>query len=249
MDKQSGLGDQLLVGGYDLGEDIGALSRIGGGPATLDVTGITKSAHQRIGGGRDGAIAYTAFFNPSTDRAHDRLSALPRTDQLLTYCRGYGIGRPSACLNGKQLNYDGTRGDDGSFTFAVEAQGNGYGLEWTRQLTDGVRTDTEATNGSSVDFGTGPTAFGLQAYLQVLSLTGDDVTIILEESSDNGAGDAWAAVTGGAFAEVAAGPATQRIETARDQTVERYLRVVTTGTFTEVEFLVAVARNQVETRF
>jgi hypothetical protein len=52
-------------------------------------------------------------------------------------------------------------------------------------LTAAPRTDTTATNGTSYDFGTGSTAFGLQAYLQVLSFTGTSCTIKLQESSDN----------------------------------------------------------------
>ena len=114
-----------------------------------------------------------------------------------------------------------------------------------------MRTDTGAANGSSLDLGTGSTAFGLQAYLQVLSFTGTDATITIQESSDNGAGDAWAAVTGGAFTQVTAGPVVERIQTARDQTVERYLRVATTttGGFSDLQFVVAVHRPNVEVLF
>lgn len=245
MTKQSGLGDQLFIAGYDLGGDIGSLGGIQGGNSPLEVTGITKSAFERIGGRRDGSISFSSYFNPATDRAHPRLSTLPRTDVILTYCRGTTLGNPAACLNAKQANYDGNRADDGAFTFAVEAQGNAYGLEWGRLLTAGIRTDTSATNGSSVDFGTGSTSFGLQAYLHVFTFTGTDVTITLEESSDDGAGDAFAAVTGGAFTQVTSGPTSERIQTARGQTVERYLRVATstTGGFSDLQFAVVVNRN------
>jgi len=74
------------------------------------------------------------------------------------------------------------------------------------------------------------------------------VTIKIQESSDDGAGDAWTDVVGGAFTSVAEGPQVQRIETARDLAVERYLRVVTTttGGLTSVEFLVTVTKNTTE---
>jgi hypothetical protein len=249
MAKQSGMGDRLLVAGYDLSGDIGSLGRIGGGLAgTQDVTGIDKSAFERIGLARDGALEYTAFWNVATDRAHLRLSTLPTTDQILTYCRGAALGSPAASLVGKQINYDPTRAADGSLTIAVQALANGYGIEWGRLLTAGIRTDTSATNGSSVDFGTGSTAFGLQAYLHVFAVTGTSITVKLQESSDDGAGDAWADVTGGAFT-AATGVTSQRIETARGQTVERYLRVVTTGTFSNAQFAVAVTRNDVSVVF
>lgn len=251
MAKQSGLGDNCFSGGYDLSGDIGSLGGIQGGNSPLEVTGINKSAPERIGGRRDGSISFSSYFNPATDRAHPVLSALPRTDQVITYCRGTALGNQAACLVAKQTNYDGNRADDGAFTFSVEAQANGYGLEWGKLLTAGIRTDSAATNGTSVDFGTGSTSFGLQAYLQVFAFTGTDVTITLEESSDDGAVDTFAAVTGGAFTQVTTGPTTERIQTARDQTVERYLRVATstTGGFTDLQFAVVVTRNDTATVF
>lgn len=248
MAKQSGLGDALFISGYDLSGDIQAVGNIGGGPAPLEFTGIDKSAFERKGGRLDGRLQATTYFNPGTGAAHPRLSLLPRTDVIASYFRGTTLGGPSANLVAKQIGYDGTRGDDGSFTFAVEAQSNSYTLEWGRSLTAGKRTDTTATNGSSVDFGTGSTSFGLQAYLHVFAFTGTSVTVKLQESSDDAAADAWADVTGGTFT-AATGVTAERIQTARDQTVERYLRVVTTGTFTSAVFAVSVIRNDVEVTF
>ena len=48
MAKTSGLGDNCYVGGYDLSGDIGSLGKISGSVATIDVTGINKSAFERI---------------------------------------------------------------------------------------------------------------------------------------------------------------------------------------------------------
>lgn len=257
MAKQSGLGDALYIAGYDLSGDINALGNIGGGPAALDFTAIDKSAFERRGGVRDGRLQMTSFFNPGTlpDQAHARLKNLPTADVVAAYFRGTALGGPSANIVAKQLNYDGTRGDSGEFTFAVEAAANAYGLEWGRSMTAGKRTDTTGTNGVGVDFGVGSPPlfdgsglFGLQAYLHVFALTGTSVTVKLQESSDNGVGDTWADVTGGGFT-AATGPGAQRIETARGQTVERYLRAVTTGTFSNAVFAVSVARNDVAVTF
>jgi hypothetical protein len=245
--KTGGLGDAFFIAGYDMSGDIGSIS-LSGGPATLDVTGIDKSAHERIGGLRTGSMSWKAFFNPALAGTHDKLAALPTSDVICTYARGTTLGNPSACQVSKQINYDGTRGDSGEFTFAVEAQCNGFGLEWGLQLTAGKRTDTTATNGTSVDFGTGSTAFGLQAYLHVFSFTGTSVTVKLQESSDNGAGDAFTDVTGGGFT-AATGVTSQRIATSASQTVERYLRVVTTGTFSSAVFAVTVVRNDTAVSF
>jgi hypothetical protein len=245
MTKQSGLGDQLYVAGYDLSGDIGSLSRIGGGPSPLPLTGINASGFERGGGPRDGGIDFAAWFNTATDQAHAVLSALPTTNVVLTYCRGTTLGNPAASMVAKQINYDGDRGTDGSLTFAVNGLSNGYGLEWGDQLTAGKRTDTGATAGSAFrDYGQATTNFGLQAYLQVFEFVGTDITIKLQESSDNGA-DAYADVVGGAFTQVTAGPTSERIATATNLAVEQYLKVttVTTGGFTSCTFSVMVVRN------
>lgn len=254
MGKQSGLGDNLYISGYNLSGDIGSLGKIGGGPKLIDVTGIDKSAIERIGAQRDGNIDYSAFFNPSVGQAHPRLSALPTADQIVTYCRGTTIGNASACLVAKQLNYDGKRGTDGSFPLDIATAANGYGLEWGQQLTAGQRTDTAAGNGLGVDFGlgsgpgfTGPANFGLQAYLHVFAVTGTSVTVKLQESADNGT-DPWTDVVGGGFT-AATGITSQRIETARAQTVKRWLRAVSVGTFTNAVFAVTAIRNDVSVVF
>lgn len=252
MTVKSGLAQAFYYGGYDLSGDTGSANDLGGGlVGTQDVTPINKSAFKRVGLLRDGRISWTSFFNPATDQAHERLSALPTADQHLMWLTGATIGSPAACMVGKQIDYNPTRPQDGSLTIAVQAQANRFGLEWCDLLTAGVRTDGGATNGASLDLGTGSTDFGLTAYLQVLSFTGTDVTITLEESSDDAAADAFAAVTGGAFTQVTAGPTVERIQTARDQTVERYLRVATstTGGFTDLQFVVAVSRPDVEVLF
>lgn len=171
MAKTSGLGDALYIAGYDASGDIQQLGNIGGGPALLNMTGINKSAYERQGGLRSGQIEMTTFFNHDavTPATHEKLSALPRTDVILTYCRGTTLGDPAASLVGKQVSYDPSRGDDGMLTFAVSAQSNGYGIEWGRQLTAGIRTDTAATNGASVAMPGTP-------FVQLPGSTGNTIT-------------------------------------------------------------------------
>lgn len=248
MTKQSGLGDNLWIDGYDLSGDTQSLSRIGGGPGVLEMTGIDKSAYERVGTLRDGVISLTSFWNVVTGAGHDVWSDLPRTDRVVTYARGTGIGSPAACLVGKQINYDPNRGADGSLLMPVEAMSNAYGLEWGEQATaGGKRTDTTATNGASLDLGAA-SSFGLQAYLHVFSFIGTSVTVKLQGSSDNGVGDAFADITGGAFA-AATGRTSQRIATASNLAIERYIRVVTTGTFSSATFAVVVVQNEIATVF
>jgi hypothetical protein len=245
MAKQSGLGDNLYVAGYDLSGDIGSLETISGRLALLEVTGIDKSAFERIGGEREGSLAYSAFFNDAAGQEHPRLSLLPTADQIATYCRGTTLGKPAACLVGKQLNYDGNRTQAGAFAFKVNAESNGFGLEWGNQLTAGKRTDGTATNGTSVDFAAAQAgAYGLQAYLHVFAFTGTSVTVKVQDSADN---SAFADIPGAAFT-AAAGITSERIAVSA-VTVRRYLRVVTTGTFSNAVFAVTVVRNDTAVTF
>jgi hypothetical protein len=240
MAKQSGLGDNCYVGGYDLSGDIGSLSRIGGGIATFDVTGIDKSAMERIGGLRDGAIEFNSFMNDSTGQAHNRLRTLPTADVVVSYFRGTALGNQAASLVAKQINYDGTRNNDGMLTFQTQAQANAYGLEWGTQLTAGKRTDTTATSpATGVDF-TASTSFGWQAYLQVFSFTGTSCTVTLQDSANN---SAFAGFTGSAFT-AATGVTTQRLEGAAGSTVRQYVRAITSGTFSECTFAVMFVKNE-----
>ncbi|MFD7794321.1 hypothetical protein [Streptomyces sp. NPDC059759] len=245
MAKTSGLGDGLLIAGFDASGDIQQLGSIGGGPALLNFTGINKSAYERQGGLRSGQFEMTTFFNsvPVTGGIHEKLSALPRTDVILTYCRGTALGDAAASLVGKQVNYDATRGDDGMLTFAVSAQSNGYGIEWGRQLTAGVRTDTAATLGTGIDT-LASAAFGGQAYLQVFAFTGTDATVKIQDSADN---VSFADVTSFAFTQITGGaPLTERIAISNTATIRRYVRVstVTTGGFTSLIFAVNVIKNE-----
>jgi hypothetical protein len=247
MAKTSGMGDNCYVGGYDLSGDVGQLGAIGGGPSPLEVTGIDKSAIERLGGKRDGRIEWSSWFNPAASQAHPVLSALPTADVHVMYCRGTTLGSPAAGQVSKQINYDGNRGNDGALTFALQALANGYGIEWGTLLTPGKQTDTTATNGTGVDFTTVSTAFGWQAYLQVFAVTGTSVTVQLQDSADNvsfanlGAGGAFTAATG---------ITTQRLASpGSTDTVRRYLRAITSGTFSNAVYSVLFVRNTTAVTF
>ncbi len=249
--KSNGLGDLLFVGGYNLSGDIASISSLGGGPASIDVTAINASAHERIGGQRDGIIDFASYFNDNgaANRAagagstHVVLSALPTADVHLLYCRGATLGNAGIALIGKQADYKLSRPGDGSLGFNVQAQANGYGIEMGELLTAGLRTDTGATNGASIDLGAVSTTFGLAAYLQCTNITGTDATVKLQDSADDAA---WADVTGGGFTQITADNIAERIQTSLTLTVRRYLRVatVTTGGFTSLSFVVVVVRHK-----
>lgn len=241
MAKQSGLGDNFYIGGFDLSGDVSSVDAISGPLATLDVTPINSFGNQRIGGLRDGDMQFTSFFNPSAGQEHLALSTLPRTDVIASYFRGTTLGNASACINGKQVNYDGTRDNSGALTLKVEVQANSFGLEWGRMITAGLRTDTTATTGPAFDQGAGGT-HGAQAYLQLIALTGTSVDVTVTHATTSGGTystliDFGSLTTSGAARGTAAG------------TVNEFLKVATSGTFTSATFAVTLVLNPVAVSF
>ena len=194
-----------------------------------------------------GSIVVTYTGSPSwtwttQGTEHDALSVLPRTDTIASYFRGTTLLNPCASIMGRQINYDPTRGTDGSLTMAVEVQSDGYGLEWGVQLTAGLRTDTTATAGAYADDNGAATLYGAQAYLQIIEFAGTSVDVVIEDCSTSGGSYAplidFGAQTGiGAWRGAATGA------------VARYLKVVTSGTFDYATFAVHWTRNLVGVAF
>lgn len=246
MAKSGGMGDALWIDGLDVSGDIGSLSSISSPLGVQDVTPINKSAMERLGLLHDGALAFTAFWNPgvAADTAHSTFKTLPTTDRAMQYCRGTTQGSYAASMVGKQIGYDGSRGTDGSFTLNVAGSSNVYGLEWGQLITAGGKlTQTAAANGTSYDQTTASTSFGWAMYLHVFSFTGTSITVKVQDSADN---SAWLDLSGATFAAATA-VGSQRVSAGATSTatVRRYLRIVSSGTFSECTFAVNFVRYDV----
>jgi hypothetical protein len=241
MAKGAALGARFVIDGYPISNDVGSVSQIACPQGQFNVTGLDKTAHERIGLLRDGAISFEPFFgNTDTTGSHDVLKTLPTTDRAITFAVSNAVGAAAVSIVGKEVNYDGNRAADGSLMFASNMVGNGYGMEWGKLLTNGIVTSTAAENLASRDDGAA-TTFGLQAYLHVLAFTGTSVTVTLQDSADN---SSFAAFTGSAFTAASA-IGSQRIATANNATIRRYLRCALTGTYSNAIILVNVVRNEI----
>lgn len=248
MAKSSGLGDNFAIDQYDLGGDVSQINSITCPMSTQEVPGIKVFAQERIGLLHDGGMQFTSYFNPGNtagaEGAHVALSGLPRTDRQVSWFHGSAIGGIAASLTSKQINYDGNREQGGAFTFACQAQGNAWGLDFGQMLTAFRRVDTTATNGSSLDYGAAAASvsFGWVAYLHVFGFTGTSVTIALADSANN---SAFTALTGGAFTSVTGRTKQRLASSSPTATVRRYVRVETSGTFSNVDFAVNFVRRPV----
>lgn len=237
MAKLSGLAQRFFLGGYDLSGDVAAITRCASPRPTFEVPGINRSAQERLLGLGDGEISFTTWFNDATGQEHAALKGLPTADVQVIWATAATIGASAAGLIAKQVNYDPTREADGALSIAVQTLANGTPLEWGELLTAGVRTDTAETQGTSLN-NSASSASGLAGYLQVFAFTGTSVTMTIQESSDNGSTDPFAT----SIAFTAATGRTSERKTVTG-TVEQYLRVITTGTFTNVQFAVMARRG------
>jgi hypothetical protein len=245
--KQPGLGDNFYLDEFDISGDTGALNSIGAPMTTQDVTSINLSGFSRIGLLHDGVMDWLSFWNPSNvngDAAHQVLRGRPIGDRLATYFRGTAVGNAAASVVTKQVNYDGTRADSGALTFQVASQANGFGLEWGVQLTPGKKTDSAAGNGATADLGSTPVSYsqGWAAYLHVFAFTGTSVTVKIQDSAD---GATWADLAGASFAAVAVKSAQRLAAGSSTATVRRYVRAVSSGTFTNAVYAVNFVRYEV----
>ena len=237
MATRSGLGQQFYINNYDLSGDVSTISTLATPREALDVTAINASAHERILGLADGNISFTTYFNDSAGQEHAALSGLPTTDVQLSWLMSGTRGDPAVSMVAKQIDYNGSRGTDGALTFEVTANTTGTAPDWGNTLTAGSDTHSSAGATGSVDNGAA-TSNGLVAYLNLVSIASGTVTVAVQGSSDNGSSDAFANVA--AFTASDAG-AKERITASG--AVERYLRINTTGTFSNAVIVVTVRRG------
>lgn len=239
MAKQNGLAARLFASGYDLSADVSVIQQLGYEQTLLAVPTLAKEAMERVAGVADGRLTVNGWFDP--DSAHAVWTAnsgkLPTADVIALAGFGAALGDPMAGLVAKQASYEVNRQPGNALATVAAYQANGYGLEFGRLLTTGPKqTDASAADSSSID-DAADSADGGAGYLQIITLGSGTPTVKIQESSDNGATDTWADLV--TFTVQAAHTA-ERIEVAG--AVERYLRVVSTGTFTNLVFVAGFAR-------
>tara|TARA_R110002020_G_scaffold120129_2_gene273690 strand:- start:3728 stop:4465 length:738 start_codon:yes stop_codon:yes gene_type:complete len=238
MAKQSGLTDNFFIDGHDLSGDVTSVDTISGSKATLDTPVIESAGMVRLAGHGSGEISFTSWFDDGTNLEHTALAGIPTTDVVVLYTRGVASDSPAAGIVAKQVNYDGAKGSDKSLTMNVQCLANAVPLEWGVLLTAGAITQSSAGSESSKD-DSASSSSGIAAYLQMIDINSGTPTITIEHSANN---SSWSTLL--SFSAVANGnePAAER-KTASG-TVNRYLRVTSTGTFSNAKFVIAYRRGE-----
>jgi len=198
MTKSTGLGDGLLVSGYDVSGDVGSISGIQTTFGEQNLTAIDMTAMDRAQLIENGSLAFNNFFNDSDGQGaeargvHDLLTGdTPgaRTPHLVSYHRGRAIGAWVANLRAQRFTYSLNRGQSGSLLGTVNANSTGAGeraIYWSRALTPFVATLDDADELGAVEIGS---ATG-RVWLHVLAFTGDDAVIKVQDSANGTSG--WA---------------------------------------------------------
>lgn len=235
MTKSTGLGQQLYIHGYDLSGDVGSIDNLSTPRSVHDVTGIDKSAVERILGSIGVELGYGAFFNDAGD-LWTELSALPTTDRDLMWLFGTTIGKVGFGARVKQIDLPWSRAADGGLTATPSAQGSGGVLPiWGEVLTPGKVTVASAGAQSSLDGGAS-SDYGLVAYAQMFSLGSGTPTVLIEDSAND---STWATLI--TLSDLSGANTVQRATVTG--TVDRYLRVNVTGTFTDAVIAVLIRRG------
>jgi len=238
MPKMSGSGQRLIVDGVDIS---GSVTAIGGANVSVNLaahTGLDKYALERIALLASGSLQVATWFDPTG--SHDAFKDSPQSDAEATLLFPGGAGQPVAHITAEKASYSLTRSADASFTGAADFQSTGGSpLVWGKQLSVGAETFVGAAQTISLDSGAGTT--GGYWFVQCLALTGTDVIIDLETSSDDGVGDGWASYGGGSVTFAAVGGEMIAIPDAT--AVEQYVRADISGTFTSTDLLIGYAHG------
>ncbi len=171
--------------------------------------------------------------------AHNALSALPSADVIGSYFQGATLGNIAASMTAKQINYDPTRDASANINLKCDLQANGFGLEWGKQITAGLRTDNGPTTGAFFDSGTIGGAWGCQAYMHLIQLVGTNVQVTITHATTSGGSYTTLADFG---SQTAIGGFRQVVSNTTQ--VNQFLKVVSAGTFTSAVFAINFIKNQ-----
>ena len=240
MPKQTGLQENFYIEGFNISGDVGSLGNLGSPRPTMPSNGIDSAAMERLLLRGDAIMEFNVFFNDAAAQEHLALSTLPTGDRRVTWVQGTSIGNVGISMVAKQVNFDWTKNPDGSVEGTVQCLGQGVTREDGEMLTAGAITHSAATNGPSTD-DAASSANGIAGYLHVFAFTGTSCTVAIQESFDDGSSDPF---TAKATFAAASGVTAERITASG--TVERYLRVSSSGTFSNCQFAVMYRRGAAE---
>ena len=239
MAKVNGLGVRLYAAGYDLSGDVNVVDSIGYTQQLLDVTTLDLAARARIAGMSDSSLTVNGWFEAASDHAAytSNTGKLPTADQIVFTQMGTALGDPFCGMTAKEATYVVNRAPGSALaTTATYSSTAGEQAEWGVTLTASKTTNASAASGTGVD-NAASSANGCVAYLEAMSLVSGTCVVKVQHSTDN---STWADLITFTSVTTAGVPFAQR--STASGTINRYLRVNTSGTFSTIVFVAGVAR-------
>ena len=238
MAKVSGLNVRLYVEGKDMSGSANALDGAGYSQALLETTPLNEAAATRITGLADGSISVNGYFDTTDDAPWAENSGkLPSADVVVLTALNSAVGDPSVGMNAKEADWNVSRSSGSAVSVSSTFTGNGMGGEFGQMLTAHDDTHSSAGAGTVADSGAASTAGGA-GYMQIISLSSGTPTVKIQHAtSSSGSYSDLVTFTATGTGSV---PSAERVEVSG--TVNRYLKVVTTGTFSNAKIAVAFAR-------
>lgn len=126
MAKQSGLGDYFAVDNSagtlkDISNDVTNVA-INVNQNLFDITGLDKSAMERLIGLGDGSFVVTGVFNPTANYSHSVFSTRSGVRTVTYAIGGNTAGNPTVSMECLVQNYNLTRANDGALTWTATLQ-------------------------------------------------------------------------------------------------------------------------------
>lgn len=239
MAKQSAINIRFYVQGDDLSGDANSLDGVGVNQALLGVNTLDSPANKRIIGLQDGTLGLSVWFDAATGHEHAVFTAnsgtTPSVDQNVLVPMGSAVGDPSVHMVAKIASYDVSTGDGSApVSGTASFESNGSAPKFGVMLTAHKDTHATTTSGTAVDNSTS-SANGGSAVLQVFSLASGSSIIKIQHSTNN------VTYTDLITFDSVTGKASQNATVTG--TVNQYLRVRSTGTFTDLVLSVDFARG------
>jgi len=239
--KKNGLAQEFFIEGYELSGDVGSLQDVSSPHEVLEVPVINKSGMVRVAGRSDGAISFNSWFDDASELAFDATKGLPTADSVILYALGGAVNDAAAFLTAKRVEYGWVEGADGSLELSITARSAiGIPLEWGVMLSAGKITHSSASSSASRDDGASSSK-GAIAVVEIVDTDSGTPTIVIEDSPND---SSWSTLI--SFTAVASGSEPKAERKTVTGTINRYLRITTTGTFSNCDFAVAYRRGLAE---
>jgi hypothetical protein len=137
MAKQTGLGDYIAVddsagNARDISNDISGGYGVNVNQEVIDVTGLDKSARERLTGMSDGDVTLTGTFNSTSQKSHDVFKTLTGTRTFDLRIGGNSGGNPKLPMEMVCANYNIGRDPSGQLVWTATMNlANGTVPTWT----------------------------------------------------------------------------------------------------------------------